>query len=200
MPPMAFVSPRNTPDTVINSSRPFIIWSTEASWTMYDRYKIRRVDIRWPILATMHRWRVLFCTLASLTQLKCVLSYGCNSSPKVSEVGQLQGNLRLKSLERWLNYRLFSLYSFYQGAHEQVTGLPVAPVILVSGQHRTDSAVRVSEHEAGQCWENSLRDLDLPVNGSGKEIEVFTFPAQISITCPTFSLCCVVASLRFEFL
>lgn len=50
MPLLAFVLPRNTPGTVINSSRLLIIWSTAANWTSYDRYKIRQVDIRWPIL------------------------------------------------------------------------------------------------------------------------------------------------------
>lgn len=37
--------PRNTPDTVVNSSRPLIIWSAEAKWAMYDQYKIRCIYI-----------------------------------------------------------------------------------------------------------------------------------------------------------
>lgn len=71
-----------------------------------------------------------------LAKLKCGLSYGCNSSPKVREVGRLRGNFRLKPLRdrELIALPTVSINSYYHGAHEQITVLPVAMVTGSGGK------------------------------------------------------------------
>lgn len=135
MPRMAFVLPRNTPGTVINSSRLLIIWSAAANWTSYDRYKIRQVDIRWPILATMPRWRVLLCTVACLQNWNAVWvtdATVAQRSEKWAGYGEISG------LNPWetelIALPTVSINSYYHGAHEQITVLPVAMVTGSGGK------------------------------------------------------------------
>lgn len=173
MPPVAFVSPRNTPDTVINSSRLLIMWSTEANWTTYDWYKIRRVDIRWPILATMPRWCVQFLYARQLNWNVFWVT-GATVAQRSEKWASYGGNFRLKSPERRLNYHLLSLNSYYQGAHEQVAVPPAASVTLVSRlQCQTVEAVNRFSCESMKVWSRAVL---------GKELKRFSRPSHKWLT------------------
>lgn len=86
-------------------------------------------------IATMPRWRVLRCTVASLQNWNAVWVTDAAVAQR-SEVGWLQGNFRLKPLrERELiALPAVSLNSYYHGAHEQITVLPVATVTSSGGK------------------------------------------------------------------
>lgn len=163
MPRMAFVLPRNTPGTVINSSRLLIIWSAAANWTSYDRYKIRQVDIRWPILATMPRWRVLLCTVACLQNWNAVWvtdATVAQRSEKWAGYGEISG-LNPWETESWLPYQLLALTvtTMVPMSKSPCSQWPWWPAAVASCCSAELNQLWKYECKAGQCWEKSLRDL-----------------------------------------